>query len=143
MNKKTFFIKHFSQIQNGGIKTFLKKLISLLFIFFQLPIYLVSIPIFIIIFLIKPWYLIRWNVLNTSRIGEFAMNTELYCCEREANINFPKQRYKDFFYLSKYTGNKALVSMWCKTITVLPSWLLKPTHIISNFFLEIQVQKFS
>ena len=134
MNKKKFFTKHYSQIKNGDIKTILKKGISSLFIFFLLPIYLISIPIFIIIHLIKPWYLIRWNVLNTSRIGEFAVKTELYCCERDANINFPKQRYKDFFYLSKYTGNKTLVDMWCKAITVLPSWLLKPIHIISNFF---------
>jgi hypothetical protein len=52
---------------------------------------------FIIITLIKPWYLIRWNMLRASRIGHLAVNTELYCCEREANINFPKQKYKDFY----------------------------------------------
>ena len=137
MHKKNFLIKHLIQIKNGGIKTTLKKLMSLCFIFFQLPIYLISIPIFIIITFIKPWYLIRWNFLNTSRIGDFAVRIELYCCERDANINFPKQKYKDFFYLSKYTGNKTLVDMWCKAITVLPLWLLKPIHMISNFFYSI------
>ena len=137
MNKKIFLIKHLIQIKNGGIKTILGKLISLCFIVFQLPIYLISIPIFIIITFIKPWYLIRWNFLNTSRIGDFAVRIELYCCERDANINFPKQKYKDFFYLSKHTGNKALVNMWCKAVTVLPLWLLKPIHMISNFFYSI------
>ena len=131
---KKILIKHFSQIKKGGIKISLKKLLSLLFIFFQLPIYLISVPIFIIIVLIRPWYLIRWNSLYSSRIGHFAGNTELYCCERDANINFPKQKYKDFFYLSKYTCNKVLENMWRRNITILPSWLLKPIHTISNFF---------
>ena len=131
---KKLFIKHFLQVKKGGIKVFLKKLLSLLFIFFQLPIYLISIPIFIIIILIRPWYLIRWNNLYSSRIGHFAGNTELYCCERDANINFPKQRYKDFFYLSKIICNQTLVDMWRRNIVILPSWLLKPIHMISNFF---------
>ena len=131
---KKLFIKHFLQVKKGGIKVFLKKLLSLFFIFFQLPIYLISIPIFIIIVLIRPWYLIRWNNLYSSRIGHFAGNTELYCCERDANINFPKQRYKDFFYLSKIICNQTLVDMWRRNIVILPSWLLKPIHMISNFF---------
>ena len=141
MSKKNFFIKHFLQIKKGGIKTFLKKLIRLLSIFFQLPIYLISIPIFIIIFLIKPWYLIRWNQLRASRIGHFAVNTELYCCERDANINFPKQKYKDFFYLSSYISNKTLEKMWRRSITILPQWLVKPIHMISNFFYFILGKK--
>ena len=91
---------HIDQIERGGIKTILKKLISLLFILFQFVLYPITFIIFIIIILIKPWYLIRWNTLHSSRIGHFALNTELYCCERDANINFPKQKYKDFFYLS-------------------------------------------
>ena len=131
---KKLFIKHFLQVKKGGIKVFLKKLLSLLFIFFQLPIYLISIPILMIIILIRPWYLIRWNNLYSSRIGHFAGNTELYCCERDANINFPKQRYKDFFYLSKIICNQTLVDMWRRNIVILPSWLLKPIHMISNFF---------
>ena len=141
MSKKNFFIKHFLQIKKEGIKTFLKKLIRLLSIFFQLPIYLISIPIFIIIFLIKPWYLIRWNQLRASRIGHFAVNTELYCCERDANINFPKQKYKDFFYLSSYISNKTLEKMWRRSITILPQWLVKPIHMISNFFYFILGKK--
>jgi len=131
---KKLFIKHFLQVKKGGIKVFLKKLLSLFFIFFQLPIYLISIPILMIIILIRPWYLIRWNNLYSSRIGHFAGNTELYCCERDANINFPKQRYKDFFYLSKIICNQTLVDMWRRNILILPSWLLKPIHMISNFF---------
>ena len=90
MNFKFFFKKHFSQILTGGINIFFKKLISFLYLFLNLPIYVISIPIFIIIILIRPWYLIRWNKLYSNRIGHFAAYTELYCCERDANINFPR-----------------------------------------------------
>jgi len=134
MCNKTFFVKHFLQMKNGGISVIFKKFISFLYILFQLPIYLISIPIFIVIILIKPWYLIRWNELHSSRIGHFAVNTELYCCERDANIDFPKQRYKDFFYLSEYICNKTLENMWRRSITILPRWLIKPIHNISNLF---------
>jgi len=129
--------KHTDQIKRGGIKTILKKLISLFFIFFQLALYPVTFIIFIIIILIKPWYLIRWNTLHSSRIGHFALNTELYCCERDANINFPKQKYKDFFYLSKVISNKTLENMWRRNIIILPRWFLKPIHMTSNFFYSL------
>ena len=118
----------------GGINVFFKKFVSFLYLFLNSPIYLISIPIFIIIILIRPWYLIRWSRLYSSRIGHLAANTELYCCERDANINFPKQKFKDLFYLSKVTSNKTLENMWRRSIVILPSWLLKPIHVISIFF---------
>jgi len=141
MYKNNFLVKHYNQIKKNGIKTLLKKLISLFFIFCQIPIFFISVPIFIIIILIKPWYLIRWGQLHASRLGHFAVNTELYCCEQDANINFPKQRYKDFFYLTQYTSNKALEKMWRRSVTILPSWLLKPIHKISNFFYSLLGKK--
>ena len=131
---KILLTKHFKQVKEGGIRTILKKLTSLFFVFVQLPIYLISIPTFVIIILVRPWYLIRWNVLNAGRIGHFALYTELYCCERDAKINLPKQRYKDLFYLSKVSSNRALEKMWSRSITILPRWLLKPIHMIGNFF---------
>ena len=141
MYKNNFLVKHYNQIKKNGIKTLLKKLISLFFIFCQIPIFFISVPIFIIIILIKPWYLIRWGQLHASRLGHFAVNTELYCCEQDANINFPKQRYKDFFYLTQYTSNKTLEKMWRRSVTILPSWLLKPIHKISNFFYSLLGKK--
>ena len=134
MIKNNFFSKNYFQIKKSGIKTILKKLISLFSIFFQIPVYLISTLIFVVITLIKPWYLIRWNFLYSTRLGHFAVNTELYCCERDANINLPKQKYKDLFYLKEYTSNRTLEKMWRRSITILPSWLLKPIHNISNFF---------
>ena len=137
MNLKNFVIKNFLQIKKGGVNIFLKKIISLSYLIFQFPMYLISIPIFIIITLISPWYLIRFKKIWSSRIGHFVLETELYCCERDANINFPKQKYKDFFYLDRYVSNKALEIMWRRSILILPSFLIKPVHKISILFYSI------
>ena len=83
--------KHFVQIRRGGVKVIIKKLRSLIYLLLQIPIYLLSIPLIIILRLIKSWYLIRWGELISSRIGHFSANTELYCCERDAEINLPSQ----------------------------------------------------
>ena len=80
--------KHFEQIKKGRILVIVKKLRSFIYLLLQIPFYLISIPLVLIIRLIKPWYLIRWQELISSRIGHFATNTELYCCELDARINF-------------------------------------------------------
>ena len=105
--------KHIEQIKKGGLIVFLKKLRSFLYQILLAPIYLISIPLVIIIRLIKPWFLIRWYPLNSGRIGHFAVDTELYCCKKETGIDFPSQRHMDLLYLgSKYVCNKQLEKMW-------------------------------
>ena len=130
-----YLSKQYLQIKKGGFLVIFKKFISVFYLFFEFIVHLISIPVFIIITLIRPWYLIRWHKLYSSRLGHFALNTELYCCERDANLNFPKQKYKDIFYLDKYVCNKTLENMWKRKISVLPAWLIKPIHNISNLFL--------
>ena len=76
--------KHFVQIRMGGEKIIAKKLRSLIYLLLQTPVYLLSIPLIVILRLIKSWYLIRWGELESGRIGPFSINTELYCCERDA-----------------------------------------------------------
>ena len=141
MKLDNFFLiikKNYLQIKTGGIIVLLKKIISLSFLISTIPIYLISIPAVIIIRLIKPWFLIRWDALHSSRIGHFAKETELYCCERDAKINIPSQRYIDFFYLGKkYVCNRQLEKMWRRRIIILPTWLLallcKVNRLISIF----------
>ena len=126
--------KHFIQIKKGGIKVILKKIRSFIYLILHMPVYFISIPVVIIIRLIKPWFLIRWHGLNSSRIGHFARETELYCCERDAGINSPSQRYIDFFYLGKkYVCNKQLEKMWRRKLIVLPTFLLAPLYRINRF----------
>ena len=126
--------KHFVQIRRGGIKVIAKKLRSLIYLLLQIPIYLISIPLIIILRLIKSWYLIRWGELISSRIGHFCINTELYCCKRDVGINSPSQKYLDLFYMRKYVCNKQLEKMWRRNLIVLPAWLLRPLSRVNRFF---------
>ena len=96
------FNKHFFQIRRGGVIVIIKKIRSLFYFFLTFPIYIFSIPIVIIIRLIRPFFLVRWKELNSGRIGHFSADVELYCCERDAKINIPSQRFLDLFYLKKY-----------------------------------------
>ena len=126
--------KHFVQIRMGGVKVIAKKLRSLIYLLLQIPIYLLSIPLIIILRLIKSWYLIRWGELISSRIGHFCINTELYCCKRDVGINSPSQKYLDLFYMRKYVCNKQLEKMWRRNLIVLPAWLLRPLSRVNRFF---------
>ena len=128
------FNKHINQIKKGGVNVIIKKTISFIYLILQIPVYLISIPLIILIRLIKPWLLIRWSALSSSRIGHFAVNTELYCCERDAGINLPSQKYLDFFYIKKLVCNKQLEKMWRRSsLIILPSWLLIPLSNVNRF----------
>ena len=127
------FNKHINQIKRGGVKVVVKKLISFIYLIFQIPIYLISIPMIVIIRLIRPWFLIRWQQLASSRIGHFSKEIELYCCKRDAEINTPPQRHVDFFYLKKLVCNKQLEKMWRRCLIILPRWLLHPLFRVNRF----------
>ena len=109
--------KHFVQIRKGGLKVIIKKLRSFIYLLLQIPFYLISIPLVFIIRLIKPWYLIRWQEIESGAMGHFTANTELYCCEKDAGINTPTQRFVDIFCLRKTSRQKALYSLLRSQIT--------------------------
>ena len=125
--------KHIQQIKRGGFVVILKKIRSLIYLIFQTPIYLISFPIVIIIRLIRPWYLIRLGELISTRIGHFSMNVELYCCEQEAGINVPSQKYLDLFYLRNIICNRQLEKMWRRRLIIIPNWLLSPLSKVNQF----------
>ena len=120
------FNKHINQIKKGGINVIIKKLISIIYLILQVPVYLISIPIVILIRLIRPWFLIRWQELITSRIGHFTVNTKLYCCKLDAKINSPSQIFLDVFCSRKYICNNQLEKMWRRRLIILPRWVIIP-----------------
>jgi len=126
--------KHIRQIELGGTTVIIKKLIFLIFLILQSPIYLISIPLIIIIRLIRPWFLIRWKELNSNRIGPFAKETELYCCQLDAGINYPSQKFIDLFFLKRHVlCNYQLKKMWQRKLIILPYWLLVPLFRTNRF----------
>ena len=114
------FNKHLEQIKKGGILVIVKKLRSFIYLLLQIPFYLISIPLVFIIRLIKPWYLIRWHEIESGAFGYFTATTELYCCEKDAGINSPTQKFVDIFCLRKIVCNKQLEKMWRRELIILP-----------------------
>ena len=127
--------KHINQIKSGGLVVVIKKLRSVFYLLIQSPLYLFSVPILIIIYLIKPWLLIRWYGLPCSRIAHLAASTALYFCRREAKINQPSQKYIDMFFLkSKYICNKQLIKMLARSLIIFPAFLMIPIFNMNRFF---------
>jgi len=84
-------------------------------------------PLLIILRLISPIYLVRFEELLSTRIGHLAGNVELYLCERDHGLNRPKQKYLDLFYIeSGPICNSYLLKKWREHIRVVPRWLAMP-----------------
>ena len=93
---KNKLIQVYIRIRNllPGQKYFIFKILL------YIPLYILLLPIILLIRLIRPFILIRFGELMSSRIGHLAANTELYLCEKEASINRPNIFYIDIFYTS-------------------------------------------
>ena len=87
-----------------------------------------AIPVVVLLRLIRPWLLVRWGNLYSSRIGHFAANTELYLCERAAGINMPKRRHVDIFFIEGLICNQQLAKMWKRVLHVWPGWMESPIN---------------
>ena len=88
--------------------------------FVNFILYILAVLVLLFALLISPLYLVRWQKMVSGRIGHFAANIELYCCERDSGINIPKQRYIDLFYTDKEVCNNQLKTMWKREITIVP-----------------------
>ena len=98
------------------------------------PIYILSIFLLLLIRIISPIYLIRIDMLFSSRIGHFAANTETYLSEKDKDINIPKCRYVDIFLDGKISNN-FLLEKWKKIILIGPRFILNKIYKLNNFFL--------
>jgi len=125
---------HFSQIKRGGLIVFFTKLKKLFYLLIQLPLYLNSILLIILIRLIRPWFLIRWEKLSPARLGHFALDFEVYSCKKDENFNTPKQKYIDiFFFHPNYICNEKLYKMVKKKLFTLPTFFLLPLFNVNRF----------
>ena len=126
--------KHIEQIRKGEFLVFAKKIITIFGIILTIPIFFISFFILVVVRISSPFFLIRWDWLDSPRIGQFAKWIELYFCNIDAGINKPKKRYLDLFYLrSKYICNRQLGKMWRRKLIILPRWLLEPIYKVNRF----------
>ena len=92
-----FFKSQAKQIYKGGLTVLLGK-IGVLLAMVPAALALIAIRA------LRPWVLIRFGRLLSSRIGHFIINTELYCCECDLEKNNSKRL--DFFYHGGPVSNK-------------------------------------
>ena len=84
-------------------------------------------PISIILIIIRPLILIRFQQISSERIGFLAAATELYLCEKKFKINHPSYKnYIDIFCYQKIISNQYLAKIWKRKILILPYFLVTP-----------------
>ena len=91
--------KHIEQIRKGEFLVFAKKIITIFGIILTIPIFFISFFILVVVRISSPFFLIRWDWLDSPRIGQFAKWSELYFCNIDAGLNKPKKRYLDLLLI--------------------------------------------
>lgn len=114
MSTSTFIRRQITQIRQGGCPMFARKFKRALSILQPLSLSVFAVPVVIVMRLIRSWFLIRLGIMNNTRIGHFAANTELYLCERAAGLH-PKHVFDVFHYHSEGFCNHQLKKMWERT----------------------------
>jgi len=126
--------KNIDEIKSGGLKIFFKKIFTIS----KLIVLLIPSAIFlIVIYLIRPFLLVRFQPTTSTRIGHFTSDLELYVCEKKNKINSPKQNYLDLFFNYEIC-NYQLLKMWKKELIFMPRFILQPIYVlnkmVSSFF---------
>jgi len=136
-NAKAFIERQITHLQQGGCAVLFRKIKRAWQILLKLSLRILSVPFaapFVLVLrMIRPFVLVRWGGLESSRIGHFAANTEMYLCERNAGINVPKQRHVDLFYMAyKPICNQQLGIMWERVLHIWPSWIISPISLVNR-----------
>ncbi len=97
-----------------------------------IPYCIVAVVVLIIVYVLRPIYLVRWEQLHSARLGHFAANTELYCCARDASINTPNISYIDLFYTLGHICNKQLYIMWKRELNIAPYGTGRVLHCMTR-----------
>tara|TARA_B100001769_G_C22092190_1_gene589112 strand:- start:107 stop:1438 length:1332 start_codon:yes stop_codon:yes gene_type:complete len=98
-------------------------------IFFPLSIIFV-----IAIRVIRPFFLIRYAYIISTRIGHLTENLDFYLCAKKEKIFSPNQKYLDIFYLNTYVCNKFFLKLLKKKIIIFPRFIMHPVDKINRFF---------
>ena len=77
-----------------------------------------TMPIVLLIRLLRPLALVRVGGLKAVRIGTFAASTEIYLCRRDNDLK--GQRILDLFYLPANVCNSQLAVMWRRALRISP-----------------------
>lgn len=100
-----------ARIRQAGPRAWYRKVRTLLAL---LP----FVPAVLLVRVLRPVKLIRFGPLRSDRIGHFALNTEIYLCERDTGMH--GRRTLDLHYHGTLVSNQQLKRMWERTLRVFP-----------------------
>ena len=100
----------------------------------KILLYTVAIPIIFLVRVLKPFILLRFGIIEGSRIGHFAANPEIYLCEKKFNINQPQKICIDLFCIHPPIVNSQLAKMWKRRLKVCPTLLISPIIKLNRLF---------
>lgn len=80
--------------------------------------YLLLFPAVVLVRIFSPLVKVRFGGLISGRIGHFAMNTEMYLCQRD--VEGSNGRVIDLFYNDRKVCNRQLEKMWRRVLHVSP-----------------------
>jgi len=137
MFKQSYINRQFLEVKKGGVPIFVRKISTTIKLLLFSPSYFFALLILPFIYLIRPWFLVRFGCLISNRLGHFAENTELYLCEKDFGMHTPSIPHLDLLCFERVC-NSQLGKMWKRKLNILPSWFLLPiiqlNRFISKFF---------
>ena len=94
--------------------------------------YLIGVPwaisSFIILSLLRPFYVIRITEIETRKIGHLILPMEIYFSERDVGIGSCSSCI-DIYYRNKHISNQFVYQKISRNLIVLPEYILKPVHL--------------
>tara|TARA_B100000795_G_scaffold115334_1_gene85661 strand:+ start:640 stop:2025 length:1386 start_codon:yes stop_codon:yes gene_type:complete len=123
-----WFKSQIKQIQNANLKILKHKFKKLIFYFIIFILAFIFFPLFLIIRFLSGFILIRFVNLDSTRIGHFANDVNMYLSTVEKKAKF---QY-DIFYLEKPVCNNALLKIFKRHINVVPEFLIRPFILLNR-----------
>ena len=132
MFKQSYINRQFSEAKRGGVFIVARKIFTIIKLLLFTPTYFFALPILIFLYLIRPWFLVRFSLVTSDRLGHFAEDIELYLCERDSGLYTPGMSHLDLFCFER-VSNIQLAKMWKRKLNILPSWFLLPIINLNSF----------
>ena len=122
------FNKHYYQIEKGGFKIFLSKLINVILKSYKILFFLISLILIFILLLISIFKNVKIGNLRTDKIGEFAIRCEIYLLKNKNNKDF------HIIFRQEKISNLFLFNLYKKKILFYPYYIFNELYILINLF---------
>ena len=122
-----WLVSQINQIVLGNKKIFFHKIKKLFFMIFIFILIILFFPLFIIIRILSKFYLVRFGILPSRRIGHFANDVNVYLRLKKKNIF-----ELDLFYLEKPVCNYALSDIYKRYLNIYPEFIILPFIILNK-----------